>query len=56
MTLTPFGLPSLAINHKSTQGSKQVMLPQVGYSITHLIHTTKISKDIQDDNQIFTPA
>jgi hypothetical protein len=40
MALTPFGLPSLAINHKSTQGSKQVMPPQVGYSITYFIHTT----------------
>jgi hypothetical protein len=40
VALTPLGLPSLAINHKSTQGSKQVMPPQVGYSITYFIHTT----------------
>jgi hypothetical protein len=34
VALTPLGLPSLASNHSSTQGSKQVMPPQVGYSIT----------------------
>jgi hypothetical protein len=42
VALTPLGLPSLATNHKSTQGSKQVMPPQVGYSITYFIHTTTI--------------
>ena len=39
VALTPLGLPSLTTNHSSTQGSKQVMPPQVGYSITYFIHT-----------------
>jgi hypothetical protein len=55
VALTPLGLPSLATNHKSTQGSKQVMPPQVGYSITYFIHTTTIDQqDIQYDNQTIT--
>jgi hypothetical protein len=54
VALTPLGLPSLATNHKSTQGSKQVMPPQVGYSITYFIHTTKTidQQDIQDSKSI----
>jgi hypothetical protein len=54
VALTPLGLPSLATNHSSTQGSKQVMPPQVGYSITYFIHTTKTidQQDIQDSKPI----